>query len=511
MKITIINNKWLHISHITTEINEALDLHFSVYDPDFKYIKDACVQSWDGVYHKYNKYRQRLARGFLQELILWCKINGVPYDIVDNRPPPAYPMYTKDDVKDDILPGIRLFEHQLEAIRACIDNEVGIIFQHTGSGKTEVMCAIAKLMRCPTVIVAEERVVIDQIKNRLELRDVINDVGVFYAGKAPAGQLVCVGSIASIVSPSKTPMRAPNESAEKYEAKLKALATRISNAKRYQELVFNCFLLMIDECDRCSNAQYRKLILQYSNARRIYGFTGTMPDKEDEPIRYMNLKEVLGNVIVRTNRKELERIGKIIPVKYVMFVYGNLKHKNNSAAFDVAVKKWINENDDFHKKVIEIVNAFPNDNFLILVESISLGEKLKSIIPGSHFIHGQTSQKERAETLKNFSTRKLRVLIGSKILKRGLDIPGGIDNLILLASTRKDSELEQKVGRALRVNERGWARIFDFLYVCNKYLYKHSRARLRRMIEMGYTTTVNTSLGPVDGNKFIKNSVKYLK
>lgn len=509
----IIDNRWIQLDQLTPNMHDEIDMHFSVMDPNFKYIEDSLEQSWDGVYHKYQRGTQKLSRAFLKELLLFCKAKNFPIDVRDARGTPTYPMFTEDDIKDDILPGITLLPHQLRGLAACLNplNEIGIHHQMTGSGKTELMCAIAKLLNCPTIIIAEETVVIDQIRERLQLRCVVDDVGVFYAGKTPDDQMVCVGSLASIIPPPKVPPRRKNEKSETYERKLAAHKTRLKNSKKYQRLLKNAELLMIDECDRCVNKQYKKLVRRMADCRYVYGFTGTMPNRDDDPLEYWHLKEILGNIISRASRRELEKIGRIIPVKYISIAFGDPSKKNNKAAFDIAVKQWIEENDEFHNKIKSIVESFPNDNFLILLENIQLGVALQDKLPYAEFIHGKTRQKKRKEVLERFASRDLQVLIGSKILKRGLDIKGGIDNVILCASSAKNSEIEQKIGRAVRINDRGWARVFDFLFVCNKYLYRHSRARLRRILELGYETHVSTPKAVLDGQKVMKRGFNISK
>lgn len=503
MQIKIIDNRWLHLTNLTPDVESIIDEYFSASDPNSRYIVDSSEQGWDGVYRKYNRYKQILPKALLNDLKFLCKVKGIPYDIDDLRDPPRYPMFKEEDISPDLLKGITLMEHQIDGLKACANNEIGIMYLHTGAGKTELMAAIASMMQCPTMIIAEETVVIDQIKNRLELREVVEEVGIFYAGKTPADTLVCVGSIASIMPPPKL-SRKKNEKSDKFEKRKSAYQTRMANSKKYRALASKCELLMIDEADKAVNNQYKKLVLNYTQSRYLYGFTGTMPNQVDEPVDHLHLKSLLGTPIVRSSRRKLEEIGRIIPVKYVMNIFGKEGNYKDKSTFAIAQKEWIDDNPRFHKTVKTITESLSNDNFLILVESIALGKQLESIIPGSVFIHGSTTVKNRNIALKDFENRDLRVLIGSKILKRGLDVKGGIDNLILCASSKKNSELEQKVGRALRLNDRGWARVFDFMFVCNHYLYKHSRARLRRMVDLGYPVEIVGGTKPIEGKQAVK-------
>jgi superfamily II DNA or RNA helicase len=191
-----------------------------------------------------------------------------------------------------------------------------------------------------------------------------------------------------------------------------------------------------------------------------------------------------------------------------MMVMGEDGHKDDKTAFDIAEREQMIENADFHNRIAQIVAGFPNDNTLVLVDTLNveeLGQNLEKVIPGSHFIYGKTSKGIRQKYLKMFEERKLRCLIGGKILKRGLDIKGGVDNLIICGGGQLWSDYEQKVGRALRVNERKWARVFAFLFLNNYYLYKHGRSQLKAIVEMGYKTKVIFKDITIDGEQFVRS------
>ena len=356
MRAILTDNRWIHLDNVTPDVDDIIYNYFAAEDPRARYIDSVDEQSWDGVYRKYRKKDQRLSRGFLKELKKFCKERDIPLEVVDQREPTKYPMYKEDDVNPDILSGITLMGHQIDGLKACINNEIGQFWYTTGAGKTELMCGIAKLLQCPTIIIAEERVVVDQIKGRLALRDVTDDIGVFYAGKTPTNQLICVGSLASLTAPPKI-KRKKNEKQEKYDIRLKGYRTRVKNHKIYRKLLKKCELLMIDECDKAStNKQYRKIVQQYTDSRYVYGFTGTLPMEEDK-LDKLNLTEVLGSVIAKSDRRYLEEIGRIIPVKYIMQVFGE-NNRTDRSAFDIAVKELIEENEVLHDKVKKITEGF---------------------------------------------------------------------------------------------------------------------------------------------------------
>jgi superfamily II DNA or RNA helicase len=347
------------------------------------------------------------------------------------------------------------------------------------------------------VIIADQRIIIEQIKERLELRDVIDEVGLFYGGTTPKGQSIVVGSIQSLATPPASLQRKDPA----------IYAKRKKRSKQFQAITKKADLLMVDECDKATSKQYRNLFRFHFNGRRKYGFSGTPFDKK-KPVDGLILRENLGSIISTTERKELEGIGRIIPIKFYMFAYGEDGDPQDKTAFDIAEREIIIDNDKFHKRILKIVQAFPNDGTLILIDTSNiedLGLRLEQLIPNSAFIYGKTPKTKRRAHIKSFENRELKCLIGGKIIKRGLDLSGGVENLIIIGGGKLWSEFDQKLGRAVRNNQRGWARVFSFLFLNNYYLYRHSREQLKALVSLGYTSQVIFKHYKLDGEKFVKS------
>jgi superfamily II DNA or RNA helicase len=558
----IVDDKTIFFDQITVGEEVSIDKAFSVTNPGARYIDTGENQKFDGTYHKYNKARRTLPRPLLGELRAFCRQANLPLVVRDLRPPPKYPAPNPESIGKDFLPGITLDDHQLRHIRACCGAEVGIHDCTTGGGKGEMIAGIAKLFDCPTVIIAEQLVVIDQLKQRLELREVVEEVGLFCSGVRPNGQRVICGSVQSLVipPPPQRPVakeywldsqevrklaklkkydlddpantgwkeelgfdgdfneagrifyKAGYEKALKgFDSKLKGYRTRAKNAKWLREQIAKCDLLMIDEADKATSAIYKSLCRHLFKGRRRYGFSGTPFDK-DKPVNNMVVKELLGSVICKTEREELESIGRIIPVEYTALVLGSRDGRFNKATFDSAVTEFLIENPKFHQLVVGLACQITTGQkgTMILVESIPLGNKIEELIgqvrPGSaKFISGATAKKERRAALAAYEERKVPILIGSKILKRGLDLKGGCENLIIATGGKLSSEVDQMVGRAVRRNKEGIAQIYDFFLLYNFYLYSHSRKRLKAVVEMGYRTRVKFGGGiTMDGAEFVR-------
>ncbi len=499
MILRILSNHAMSVEQTSTTQEADIDLLCSAKHPRMRYIDTRA--SWDGVYHRFNSKTGRLSRAFLRDVVQLCEEKDYPYQIIDGRSSPKVLPPNADSVMPDILPGITLFDHQLSAVRATCQHEVGIVSSPTGSGKSEMMAAITKIFRCNTIIVADYKIIIDQLKETLELREVAEEIGMFYAGKTPTNQTVVIGTIQSLVPPA---------------AKLKAkkpvhYASRLKRSKLLRDIVGKCELLLVDECDRATSKQYKGLFTRWFTGRRRYGFSGT-PFDPAKPVENLFLREFLGNIISHTTREEVQECGLIVPVKYISMALGK-RSEQDKAALDIATSENIVESESFHELVADIVEHYKEEKTLILVEFINLGMNLVDAISKRgvkvEFIYGNTSNAARTRAKKRFESGELKCLIGGKILKRGLDLKGGTNNLIMCNGGKLWSDFDQRIGRAVRRNDRGWARVFDFFFLMNFYLYKHSKARLRSLIDMGYDATVVFGDQKIKGEKLVKSNFRF--
>lgn len=564
MLAIIRDNHYLYIDQVTPEIEGSIIKWFSARDPKAFYIDSG--GGWDGWYRRYNVKQQRLTLPFLSELIECCKHHKIPLDIQDERPAPAFPAPQSEQITETLLENFTLDQYQVDALRAACSNEIGIYDVPTGGGKTELMCGLVKMFRCPAVVIAEKIVVLEEIIERLHMRNVVhnNDIGLFCHGNMPDGNLVIIGSIQSLSSPSvpekndirvttKQALKSVSQWARKHDEVLyeifpnslvdllhenpnganfitgkylqllvdycrdnewqrvkKAFNTRLFNSKQIQEMIGKCDLLMVDEADLATTQQYQRLFKKYFKGRRRYGFSGT-PFDSKKPIKNLILREHLGGIIYTVSRKAVQAEGRIIPVKAFMIAVGEDGDRHDKRAYDIAMKEEIVESESLHALIASLVKTFNNEGTLILIDTsplVELGYAIEGRIPGSKFIFGETPKQERRKYIELFEKREITCLIGSTILKRGLNLDGGVENLIIIGGGAKHSELIQMVGRAVRVNERGWARVFGFFFLNNKYLYKHSREHLKALVNLEYPTKVVIGGTEVDGKDFIKSKFR---
>lgn len=524
MLAVISDNKFINLQNITQVENDTLWTEFSVAKPG-TYIDPSQLSHWDGVYRKYSRSQHRLARPLLSMLKQVCDKHGFPLVVKDERENWPYGVLSKDEIGPDFLPGITLEDYQIKCIHAGVDKECMIVDVPTGGGKGELIAGLCKAITCPTVILADQTIVIDQLKVRLELRDITDDVGLFYAGKRPNGQTIVVGTIQSLMPAKKPIMPAVDQNnlspddvkkLKLWDKKYKAYKTRKANVSELIQYIKNAEMIIVDECDKCVSDPWKNIFRHHFNGRRRYGFSGT-PIDPSKPVEALVMQEHLGSIGFKETRTHLESLGRIIPCEYIMLAYGLDGSISEASTYDIAYDEHMTYSAKFHKLVSNTCKLINGDNIgtLVLVDRTVLGDNLLGSILNAglkcDFIQGPTSKKHRKEALLAFEARELDVLIGSKIINRGLDLKGGCENLILATGGKLQSDFIQKVGRALRVNNIGKSKIYDFLFRCNRYLYDHSKERLKTMISLGYKTTIIFPGGKVDGAEFVKNKFRVKK
>ncbi len=513
MIANIANNNDIIFTNITPWEEELLDKHFSAHVPNQRYINTS-EQSWDGVYRKYNRKTRRIARPLLAELRLLAHVKDLSLAIEDHRGPDTAKVLDISQVNNNLLPGITLKDFQVDGIKAVYGADCGVFHVGTSGGKGELIAAICKVIECPTVIMSEQRIVVDQLVKRLQLRMVCEEPGMFYAGKTPNGQMILVGTIQSLVLPKALPDPPVKEKCKNdkdyekkkaaYDQKCKAYFTRKKNAKNLHSIIGKCDMLMVDECDLAVSDTWKKLFRYWYHGRRRYGFTGTLNDP-DKPIQALVLKEHIGSTIYRQKVSDIQAAGLAVPLVYYALAFGEDGQKDDASAYDIAIDEQMVNNERFHLKIAEICARYPDEGTVILVDRDNLGHALNELIPGSVFYHGKSSAKNRKAMIEKFESRECKVFIGGKNVRRGMDLKGGCENLIIATGGRLRSEFDQQLGRARRLNSLGRARVFDFFHLGNKYLYEHSRKRLKFIHSMEYPSRVVFRDGAVESTEFLRS------
>jgi len=160
------------------------------------------------------------------------------------------------------------------------------------------------------------------------------------------------------------------------------------------------------------------------------------------------------------------------------------KKYKTTESYQTIYKKYIVENEERNEliKKASLKMADSGRNVLILIKHIPHGEFLEDIIPGSFFIHGSHSSKDRSDHIEKMRNGKANITISTSIFDQGVDVKP-LDGLILGGSGKSATRALQRVGRVIRTYTNPITKyvkknaiVFDFQdYV--RILSSHSSAR----------------------------------
>lgn len=418
---------------------------------------------WDGRKNLFNSKTGAFPTGLLKVVEGVLDAADVDYNTVDHRQEPK----SRDAAKNGrrarrsfSLHGVSFtgkYSYQLQAAIDMVVRKQGIVRIATNGGKTEIAIAVSKYLDIKTLFIVTSRELLHQARARFATRlgVPLEDIGIIGDGHWTPGKRVTI-------------------------AILDTLESRMDQ-KACIDFLKSIELLFIDECHHVGSETWYT-ISTLCPAYYRFGLSGTPLDRADGA--NLRLIAATGDVIVDISNKFLVDLG-ISARANIIFDKITEPTLQKGARYNTVYKAGVVENPQMDSKVIEWTKICVDAGLsvLILVEEIphgrSLDEKLWTQTDGAfiphQFIYGDETTEVRANALREFGDRTLPVLIASKILDEGVDVPT-IDVVICAGSRKSRIRTLQRLGRGLRGSQ---LIVIEFSNFCHDYLLKHSLQRFR--------------------------------
>lgn len=418
-----------------------------------QYSKAYRNNKWDGRKHLFKTRSGSFPTGLVASVRRSLADYGVGVAVEDRRLEPV-PTESGFD-----LIGITFdypYDYQLDACEKMIEAKQGVVKSATGSGKTEMACAVTQYLGLKTLFLVPTRELMYQSQKRFMLRLGLTEkeVGVTGDGKWEPGSLVTVASIDTLESRMDT--------------------------IECQNLIKSAEVLFLDECHGVGSDTYYT-VATLCPAYYRFGLSATPLDRTDGA--NMMLIAATGEMIVDIPLKFLVERG-VCARADIIFDKITEPVLKKRIQYQTAYKQGVSENLQLLEKVVEWTEIFYDQGLgvLIICEEIQHGKMIddalwteaSKLIP-HQFIHGTEDTDTRRAAIESFDNRNLPVLIGSSIMDQGVDVQT-IDALILAGSRKSKIRTLQRLGRGLRGDR---LIVVEFGNFCHRYLLEHSYQRIQ--------------------------------
>jgi len=374
------------------------------------------MEEWDGYYSSicYNSYHCKCAvnkscthfpSGVLGKARQFFNSYGIPYRLIDVRQPVS-PIagFSMSDA-------FQYRDYQAKIRDDACNRKRGIIKVATGGGKTSIAASIiAELGMVPMIFYVTSCDLLAQAKEEFEKFIWFNglplEVGQVGGGKKEIRDVT--------VMTVQTAVRCLGGVYVKFDEEDKAKDnTEIDDIKKeVVDLIRSAKCIICDEVQHWASETAQIISDNSFSAYYRYGCSATpWRDKGDDIL----IEACFGRTLADIDASFLIRRGYLI--KPTIYFVGVDNIKSTYKSYQKIYKHALKENTDRNLCISNLAKRFEEEGrqSLILVNHIDHGNALKSIIPGSVFLHGSKSAKVRKAHLEKMRNRECGVTIASSL------------------------------------------------------------------------------------------------
>ena len=174
--------------------------------------------------------------------------------------------------------------------------------------------------------------------------------------------------------------------------------------------------------------------------------------------------------------EQLEEIFKYIPLKHLKIpekIFVQTNNKTNTIADNLEQKIIEIKQNEKYSELKKQLNISEGTVIVFMQRKVDVDYYFKKLTAEGFevcMIHGGLRQRVRERTIKNFRNGKFRILLGTDVVARGLDVPH-VKYVINYDLPEDPEEYIHRIGRTARAGECGTA--ITFLTEKNKYLWNN--------------------------------------
>ena len=451
-------------------LSEALSYEIEGFEHSEKFRRGS--KGWDGRSSFFNFKTETFPAGFAY--MAGKALTGAGYTVQFAIKEAPLPLGQKIGSYDPLGYGFtERYDYQLETVQKLLRHHRMIAQIATGGGKSNVAVLATVTINRPTMFLTTRSVLMHQMNKAFEKAGII--CGVLGDGMWAPRKGVNLAMVQTLAPRLALP-----------NSKDSAIKQKLQMTRRNNTLaLLSYFELVIgEEAHEAGGNLYYEIMQHCKNAHYRLALTAT-PFMRDGGESNMRLQGSFGSIGIQVSEKLLIDRG-ILAKPYFKF------HSTIPPLFLRKGTKWpscydigIVENIERNKLIAYDALRASKSGLpaMILVQREKHGDILNEIMNKvglkSAFVFGKHEQSQRQEALKDLSSGKLNVLIGSTIFDVGVDIPA-VGLVGIAGGGKAEVGHRQRIGRGLREKKKGANICFisDFSDENNKILKDHASTRL---------------------------------
>lgn len=449
---------------VLTTINhiQGLRKEFRIRVPGAFYSPAYQQRRWDGFAY-YITESGNFSSGLLPSICTYLKKEGFLYHLEDLR------TKFKHDKVPTRVGNLELRKYQLASVKSIVNNYYdglyfprGIIDEATNAGKNLIAAALFKSY-------GEDK----------KLIFIVNRQHIYKQARQELAELVGEREIGFIGPDGIKWNRFMICMAQSISSKIRTLSHQLSQFD----------IALLDECHYSSSPTYKEILLKLESSYVRVGMSGT-PFKHKDKNKNQRILSFFGPTLHKTSNDDLIRLGfstkpvvTILQGNTLITIKGNYKEEETQGLI---------KSKERNKRIIRRITTHQKKGRLPLLlvakyhnHTELLYRKVCKAFPELRvkFIHVKV--KDRMDILKEFKDGKLDILVSSKLIKEGQNLPL-IKALVIACGGDSAIDTLQLVGRALRKHKSKSRVYIDDFYDRGHYLLRHSKHRLNSYKNEGF-------------------------